>query len=49
MAQKVLLIGWDSADWKIINPLLEAGLMPALDRLINEGVMGNIGTLVPAL
>src|ERR1039457_813330 len=49
MANKVLLIGWDSADWKIINPLLEAGLMPALDQLINQGVMGNIGTLVPAL
>jgi len=43
------LIGWDSADWKIINPLLEAGLMPSLDHLINEGVMGNIGTLVPAI
>ena len=49
MAQKVLLIGWDSADWKVINPLLEARLMPALDRLINEGVMGNLATLVPAL
>jgi tetratricopeptide (TPR) repeat protein/arylsulfatase A-like enzyme len=49
MAQKVLLIGWDSADWKIIDPLLEAGQMPALDRLINEGVMGNIATLVPAI
>ena len=49
MAKKVLLIGWDSADWKIINPLLEAGLMPTLDQLINQGVMGNIGTLVPAL
>ena len=23
--------------------------MPALDRLVNEGVMGNIGTLIPAL
>jgi predicted AlkP superfamily phosphohydrolase/phosphomutase/tetratricopeptide (TPR) repeat protein len=49
MPRKVLLIGWDSADWKIINPLLEAGLMPSLDRFINEGVMGNIGTLIPAL
>lgn len=49
MAQKVLLIGWDSADWKIINPLLEAGLMPTLDRLINEGVMGNIATLAPVI
>jgi predicted AlkP superfamily phosphohydrolase/phosphomutase/tetratricopeptide (TPR) repeat protein len=49
MAKKVLLIGWDSADWKIINPLLDAGLMPTLNRFINEGVMGNIGTLMPAL
>jgi predicted AlkP superfamily phosphohydrolase/phosphomutase/tetratricopeptide (TPR) repeat protein len=49
MSPKVLLIGWDSADWKIINPLLEAGLMPTLDRMINEGVMGNIGTLIPAI
>ena len=49
MPQKVLLIGWDSADWKIINPLLEAGLMPTLDQFINQGVMGNMGTLVPVL
>lgn len=49
MAQKVLLIGWDSADWKIINPLLEAGQMPTLDQFINQGVMGNLGTLTPAL
>lgn len=45
--RKVLLIGWDAADWKIINPLLEAGHMPALDKLINQGVMGNISTLEP--
>lgn len=49
MPKKVLLIGWDSADWKIINPLLDAGLMPTLNRFINEGVIGNIGTLIPAL
>ena len=46
---KVLLIGWDAADWKIINPLLEKGQMPALDKLINDGVMGNIATLNPPL
>jgi len=27
--QKVLLVGWDSADWKIIHPLLDAGELPA--------------------
>ena len=46
---KVLLIGWDAADWEHINPLLEAGLLPHLDRMINEGVMGNLATLEPIL
>jgi len=46
---KVLLIGWDAADWKIINPLLDAGKMPALEKIVNNGVMGNIATLDPPL
>jgi hypothetical protein len=45
--RKVLLIGWDAADWEHINPLLEEGLMPTLDALINRGVMGNLATLQP--
>ncbi len=44
-----MLIGWDAADWQIINPLLDAGLMPALSGLTNEGVMGNIATLEPVI
>ena len=47
--RKVLLIGWDAADWEVITPLLEEGLMPTLDRLINRGVMGNLATLQPIL
>jgi len=27
--RKVLLIGWDSADWEMIDPLLASGQMPA--------------------
>ena len=49
LAKKVLLIGWDAADWKVINPLLDSGQMPALERLVNGGVMGNIATLDPPL
>ena len=49
LAKKVLLIGWDAADWKIASPLLDSGQMPTLDGLINEGVMGNIATLQPIL
>lgn len=42
-------MGWDAADWKIINPLLDAGMMPALENLVNDGVMGNLATLDPPL
>jgi predicted AlkP superfamily phosphohydrolase/phosphomutase/tetratricopeptide (TPR) repeat protein len=48
-AQRILLIGWDAADWKIITPLLDAGQMPALASLIERGCMGNIATLQPPL
>ncbi|PYK39504.1 MAG: hypothetical protein DME60_09700 [Verrucomicrobia bacterium] len=47
--RKVLLIGWDAADWEHITPLLEEGLMPTLDEFINRGVMGNLATLQPIL
>ncbi len=49
IAKRVLLIGWDAADWQFINPLLEAGQMPHLQKLIDGGVMGNITTLSPIL
>ncbi len=49
IAQKLLLIGWDAADWEMIHPLLDAGRMPHLKRLIEAGVMGNLLTLQPML
>ena len=49
LAEKVLLIGWDGADWKAIDPLLDEGKLPALERFVNEGVRGNIATLHPPL
>lgn len=47
--RKVLLIGWDAADWKVISPLLDAGKMPALESIVNRGVIGNMATLSPPL
>ena len=47
--KKVLLVGWDGADWEHITPLLDKGLMPGLESLINRGVMGNLATLHPVL
>ncbi len=47
--KKVLLIGWDAADWKFINPLIEAGKMPHLKKLIEGGTSGKLATLDPPL
>jgi predicted AlkP superfamily phosphohydrolase/phosphomutase/tetratricopeptide (TPR) repeat protein len=49
MPSKVLLLGWDAADWKIITPLLDAGKMPHLEKLVSQGVMGHLSTLYPVL
>ncbi len=47
--QKFLVIGWDAADWQVIEPLMAAGKMPALSKMLKEGVKGNIATLNPPL
>ncbi len=47
--KKVLLIGWDAADWKVIHPLMDTGRMPHLQKLVENGSMAQIATLHPAL
>jgi len=47
--KKVLLIGWDAADWKVINPLLDSGQMPTLQKIVDNGTIGRIATLDPPL
>lgn len=49
IANKLLLLGWDAADWKIINPLMESGQMPYLKKLIEAGTMGDLETQKPIL
>lgn len=46
---RVLLVGWDAADWKIIQPLMDAGKMPNVERLVRNGAAGQIATLHPPL
>jgi predicted AlkP superfamily phosphohydrolase/phosphomutase/tetratricopeptide (TPR) repeat protein len=47
--QRVLLVGWDAADWQMIQPLIDQGLMPTTARLIERGIWGNIATVRPIL
>src|SRR3954468_490963 len=46
---KVLLIGWEAAEWNIIAPLVEAGELPHLNRLIDQGVTARLAAFDPPL
>jgi predicted AlkP superfamily phosphohydrolase/phosphomutase/Flp pilus assembly protein TadD len=48
-AKRVLLVGWDAAEWKIIRPLVERGWMPNLAALIDRGASGNLNGGHPLL
>ena len=47
--KKVMLVGWDAADWKLIHPLMDRGLMPYTKSLVEDGVIANLATLSPVL
>jgi len=45
---RLLMVGWDGAAWELIDPLLRAGRMPNLARLLQRGVQAELmSTIVP--
>jgi predicted AlkP superfamily phosphohydrolase/phosphomutase len=44
---RVLLIGWDGADWRILDPMIEAGILPNLKALVDRGAKGVLKSTVP--
>lgn len=46
---KTVLLGLDSFDWQIIEPLAAQGELPNLSRLKRQGASGNLTTLRPSI
>ncbi|MEA2581592.1 MAG: hypothetical protein QOE83_2484 [Actinomycetota bacterium] len=44
---RVILIAWDGADWRILDPLLEAGALPNLKALIDRGQKSVLNSTIP--
>ncbi len=44
---KLLVIGLDSADWRLLDPMLEAGRLPHLRAFMAEAASGRMKTFYP--
>lgn len=47
--RKLLLVGWDGADWELADPLMESGQLPQLRRLVETGAHGPLASVPPYL
>ncbi len=47
MPERVMVVGLDGADWRVLRPLMEAGVMPNLQRLVEQGASGPLESSVP--
>ena len=48
VAGRVLIVGWDGADWDILDPMLERGELPHLAGLIAAGQKGVSRSCLPS-
>ncbi|MEY2785934.1 MAG: hypothetical protein RL277_2146 [Planctomycetota bacterium] len=48
-AQRVVVIGADGLEWRVLRPLLQQGKCPNLRALMERGSFGNLRTMIPTL
>ncbi len=47
--RKVVIVGWDGADWLLLKPLLAQGRLPHLKGLVERGAAGELRASPPLL
>ena len=47
--RRLLVVGWEGADWNLLHPLLDAGQLPVLGRLVAEGALAELSGVAPAV
>ena len=45
--KKLIIIGIDGGTWKVLRPLINAGKLPNLAQIINNGIHGDLQSTFP--
>jgi predicted AlkP superfamily phosphohydrolase/phosphomutase len=45
---RLLIVGWDGADWDVLDPLMRDGYMPTLRSMTQEGLRGDLASTIPS-
>jgi tetratricopeptide (TPR) repeat protein len=49
LGRRLLLLAWDAADWRALQPLLDQGRLPNLNRLVEQGLSGGLASVQPSV
>jgi predicted AlkP superfamily phosphohydrolase/phosphomutase len=47
MSERLLIVGWDGADWEVLDDLLERGQLPNLAEMLRDGARGELESTRP--
>ena len=45
--ERLLIVGWDGADWDVLDPLMRDGYLPTLSEMTREGLRGDLASTIP--
>src|SRR5437588_4513599 len=48
MTDRLLIVGWDGADWEILDDLLSRDLLPNVRQMIRGGFRTDLASTIPA-
>ena len=46
---RVLIVGWDGATWDLAKPWMDAGRLPTLKSLFDEGTHADLNSTTPPM
>ncbi len=47
MSERLLVIGWDGADWEILDDLIALGCLPNVESMLRRGARGTLQSTIP--